>query len=792
MKIIIRKDDFMLKKIICAVTSLSMTASAFAVNVSAQEDAVTRGEVCSMLMSAADDYNPQVKKTDILKGYEDGELHEERNVTRAEAVVMLSRAFGDFPKLEGYNAYYAIPKEEFTDIPYWANDEMNKVFDAGLTAGKKQGIFAPYDNVTKEEMNLWIERVYALFGTNLKDNFYTSVNHDELKELKIGSGKYGAGKVYDMDDTVSKECRELIKKAASSNAAADTPEGKIKILYNNMMDKESRNKDGIAPVKGYLDELETLNGAQELADFACRLYKETGKGYLFGFGLEVDAENSDSYVLSFSTPGASFAKEAYTGEADYLKEAYTEYAKTVFSLGGDSDESAAKKARLVWDFQTQISKESLDPEEYYDVDKTYNIFSLKELDELYKSVDMQKVFDSFGYKNKDRICVTDTGALKKNAELLSDDNVEMIKANIRLFLLAGYVSFGDDFRKAADKFNEKAYGVSGTESDDVRAAESVKNILSLYMEKMYKDAYYSQETADKITKVIEESIAVYKDRIKNLDWMSGETKEKALKKLDTMGYKVGASDVWEDYLADINLKTYDDGGSVFDNITEINKGENEMLRRQEGTKVNKDEWVCNCFTVNAFYNPAANDITIPLGYLKEPIYSDDYSYEEVLGAIGSVICHELSHAFDNSGSKYDENGNAVDWWTKEDKEAFDKLCQGVIEFFDGLEGAPGIAQSGAQTLTENIADLGAISCMSSIAAKIPDFDYKKMYEKYAEIWVSVYKRETLLFFAMTDVHSLPAIRVNRVLQSDDKFYDVYDIHEGDGMWTAPEDRVSIW
>lgn len=174
------------------------------------------------------------------------------------------------------------------------------------------------------------------------------------------------------------------------------------------------------------------------------------------------------------------------------------------------------------------------------------------------------------------------------------------------------------------------------------------------------------------------------------------------------------------------------------------------------------------------------------------VYNPDASYETNLGGIGFVIAHELSHAFDSSGSQYDENGNAVNWWTDEDASAFEELCQKAVKFYDGQESAPGITINGELTLTENVADMGSLSVIMELASKTEDFNYKELYESIANVWMSVWYRSALEQQATTDVHSQDGVRVNRVLQTSDKFYEVYGITEKDGMWVAPEDRVSIW
>lgn len=213
----------MKKKIIAAALAVSMMPWNMAL---AQDNYATRGEVCDMLLKAADDYNAGVKKSDIIKCYEDGELHEDWSVTRAQALVMLRRAFGDLPKPTGHSARTAIPAEEFTDIPDWARDELKNIFDAGIVAGTAEGIFSPDDNVTKEQMDLFIKRVYALCGTNLKDDFYATVNKDFLDTAEIKPGYTIAGTFYDRGFEANEEVMSIISDIASKKHEKGTPEQK--------------------------------------------------------------------------------------------------------------------------------------------------------------------------------------------------------------------------------------------------------------------------------------------------------------------------------------------------------------------------------------------------------------------------------------------------------------------------------------------------------------------------------------------------------------------------------------
>ena len=299
----------MMKKGIAALIAavMAMTVLPFA-GVSAEGSFATRGEVVEMLMAAADDYNPQVKKTDIIKGYDDGNLHEEQSVTRAEALIMLNRAFGGFPELAGNNLRLAIPKEDFTDIPQWAEEELAPVFDAGIVAGTGEGKFSPNEKVTTEQMELFVDRVFTIYGTNPKDSFYASVNKDALETLTIPAGAKMAGTLYSIHDSANRQVNDLIKEAASGSPAAGSAQEKIKILYDSLMDMDSRNSDGIAPIRDDLKAIEAVKSVSELDEVMVLEGTSSALSMLTGFALTIDAQDSSKYLTIFKPAAATQTK----------------------------------------------------------------------------------------------------------------------------------------------------------------------------------------------------------------------------------------------------------------------------------------------------------------------------------------------------------------------------------------------------------------------------------------------------------------------------------------------------
>lgn len=783
------------KKQLSILLAVAVLVSLFTAGAWAQEDYATRGEVVQMLLTAVDDYNPQVQKTDIIKGYGDGQLHEENSVTRAEALVMLKRAFGSFPELKGNNQRLAIPQENFTDIPAWAADELAPVFKAGIVAGTAPGAFSPNENVTMAQMKLFIGRAFAVYGTNPKDSFYASVNKGALDTLEIPEGEAMSGTINTIMKQTNDQVSAIIKESVNSTPTAGSAQEKIKILYDNFMDMEARNAAGYSSIQADLEVIRNIKSLSELDDTMLLGGSGSALSILVDFSLTIDAMDSNRYITVLAPASASLTRQVYTGQDEMQKQAYLKYITTVLTLCGESQAEAERNAQVYFDFEKLLSDASLTTAEQYDLGKTYNIYSFEDLKAIFGTVDLEALFTQSQLKDKSKILVGDKGNMTQLASMLRDDNLESLKSYMRTKLIlscAGF--FGDDFRNASIAFSQEAYGLTGSKPLAEEAAMTVSATLSDYVGEAYAEKYCTDAIVADVTNMTHDIIAVYKERISKLDWMSAATKQKALLKLDTMQLQVGAPDYSKvvSPLDSAQLKSAKNGGSYFQNMMEIGKAMQKELIQLSGQPVDKTEWITTPQTVNAFYMPSFNGIYLPIAFMQAPIYDKNASYEENLGSLGTVIGHELTHAFDSSGSQYDEHGNAVNWWTEEDFAAFQCLCGDVASYFDGVESAPGIAMDGALTLGENIADLGAVSCMIEIGSRRSGFDFKKMFESFAGLWASTTTRDFAQYLAHADVHSANAVRVDRVLQSNEKFYEVYDIGQEDGMFLPSEQRVKIW
>ncbi len=757
-------------------------------------DELTRGEAAEILVAAAQDYNPGVAQSDIVKGYGDGSLGLDDPITRAQAMVMLRRAFGVLPEPVGDNARGAIPAETFTDVPDWAAAELGDVLAAGIVAGTGNGLFSPDEPMTAQSFGTLLRRVYALEGTNLKDDYYAAVNRDWLANSDIPAGLSVNGPIYSVNLDVQEQLATLIADIVAKPQKAGTPEAKIKALYECVTDAEGRNKAGVAPIKTYIDAIEGAKTLDELMASEIRLRQELGLFTLVGFGLSVDAKDSTRYRVGFGALSKSMDKEFYNSASAEQMDAYRRYFETLYTLSGVSAERAKQLTTLVYEAEKTLSAASLDPQDYSNVDKTYNLYTLDELDAIFSHIDLRALYAATGLKETDKIRVSDEGLMKASAAIMDDAHLDTLKA-FALFDLISAVGGTLDkaFSEASYDFTEEYYGINARQSDEQIAANQVTSLLSTYLARAYVENYFSAEAKADVEAMAREFIDIYKERVRKLDWMSEATKAKAIRKLDTMQVKVGYPDEWDDSLDGVAILPPAEGGSFFSNVIALQKAMLAKMISMQETGVDKTEWVMSPYTVNACYNQNSNDITFPAAILQAPIYDVNAPREANLGGIGYIIAHEITHAFDNNGAKYDENGNAADWWAAEDYAAFQKKCEAVVAWYDGQEICPGVACIGALTLSENVADLGSARCLIDAAKRHSDKpDYDTLFRTIANTWATTTTRQMRQYLISNDVHSPGKLRCNRVLQTLDEFYETYDIQPGDGMWTDPASRVSVW
>lgn len=781
-----------LKQCVTALLMLALVVT-LAAPAFAGEEPLTRGAAADILLIAADDYRGEVKRTDILKGYPGGDLAEEQSVTRVQALVMLVRAFGLLPKPTGDSARTAFPSRQFTDIPAWAEQELKTVLAAGIVEGESDAALSPDAPVTEGELERLIRRVYALLGTNPRDDFYAAVNKDWLDTADIPAGQINGSTFSELQARTDGQVTALIREIVAGDPAPGTPEAKIKAFYQCVMDTETRERLGASPLSPYLDAIESAKTLNELIDVNDRLTRELCVSPLLGFELVTDAKDSTRYTVSFTHLVPDMDRELYLSGTEEKRKIYLDFLERDLKLLGFDEKTARTRAQQCYDLDAAVAPHRLDPQAQQDVDQTYNVYSLARLQKVFPNVDLTGVYAAAGLDQTDRIIVSDVGAMNAVAPYFDDAHVEDLKAAMEVRLMArlgGYLQ--QAFLDSSNQLAEDYYGFTISQSPEDLAALRVQTMLDEYLSQSYVNRYGSAESKADVEAMIRDFLELYAKRIQALDWMSDATKAMALKKLETMRVKVGWPDRWDGYLDGVEIKSPAQGGTYFENAMAIRRAYQNAQNAKQNRPVDKDAWDGKPYTVNAWYDAKCNDITFPAAILQAPLYDVNASREENLGGIGFVIAHEITHAFDNNGAKFDENGNAADWWAPEDYAAFQKRCEGVVAWYDGWEAMPGIACNGAQTISENVADLGAVACITAAAAERPDPDYEALFRAVARLWRTTCTRTYLESQNALDLHAPEKLRANRTLQTVEPFYQTFGIKVGDGMWTDPAERVRIW
>lgn len=661
-----------------------------------------------------------------------------------------------------------------------SNKNVASVSATGIVTAKKVGTanitVSATDGTGKKETVIVTVRA-ADSSVRLQDDYYDAINATILNEHVLKEDEYQWSRFDDLQENITANLNGMIDSFVEKkdSYAKGSLEQKIVDFYMMYRDMDKRNKAGIEPLKPYIDKIDSAKTVPEFVDVLAELAKAR-QNSVFTFQVTIDAMDSNKFVLNDNGPQYMYRKDYLIGDENKkTQEAILACMKQMFVLAGESEDKALEISGQVFNLMQELSALGLSVEESRDPTKNYHEYTKAELIKLYSNCDIEKFLKDIGVTNFERCIVSEEEAVKKMNSYLTQDNLELLKNYAKSTLywnLSEYLT--DAHYKALQDLSLEMAGIKDSRDSDQIAREAVQSFFSWDFGKLYVEKYFSEESKKEIESMVDELLKTFRNRIQRIDWISDATKERALKKLDTMKVKIGYPDNW------------------IENIMNIKRADNATIQEVLDSPYDKRLWVTQPQTVNAFYNPLANDITFPAGILQKPFYDKNADYAQNLGAIGTVIGHEITHAFDTRGALYDENGNYSNWWTQEDMEQFMARAQKVVNYYNSIEVANGIFQNGDMTIGENIADMGAMACVLEIVGN----DKKAQLEVFksnAAIWASTqtdqYRNNTLL---ISDTHSLNKVRVNAVLPLFEQFYDVFGVTKYDAMYVAPEDRVSIW
>ena len=634
----------------------------------------------------------------------------------------------------------------------------------------------------------------AAAAPDLKDDFYESVNYDQLSSWVIPADKSSISHFTNMIDTNYERLNGLMQQAVSSNPVKETnkDEYNIKALYETAVDWETRNTSGFGILQQYLDSIDSAATMYDLLKINMELNRTYGITPIFSISVGPDLNNAKihSYYL-----GVNFAlsRENWTSENDLFRSSFTEFLKNLWILNGTQPQEAEQIVNNVTSMMLEIAKKALTISESSNPEN-YNPCPMSDIPaKLNNSIKLDDLLQYYEAGAGDTVFVTDTGALNKLAEYLTENNLPLLKNYIKsLIYIQSSNVVGLESYKAYLAYSAQISGLTEIQSVEKSINEQLQNELFFELGRMYAAKYVSEEIQTNIRNMITDIQNIYRQRLSNLSWMSDETKAAALNKLDKMKVIVGYDEtgVWPQDLYEFYYTAKNEGGIFINNILSAKKANTDYSFKSKNEPVRNDILVEGPQTVNAFYSPTNNSIMILAGILQSPIYSIDASPEENAGGIGTIIAHEITHAFDNNGAKFDADGNFANWWQESDFQKFNELTKKAVAYYNTYE-IKGYPINGTLTLSENIADLGAVSCITEYALN-KEYDLSKVYTAYGKMWATKKTDASEISAILNDVHSPAKIRVNAVLSAMDKFYEIFDIQIGNGMYKAPEERPSIW
>ncbi len=602
---------------------------------------------------------------------------------------------------------------------------------------------------------------------------------------------------------------DILKKASVNDKY---PEGsdqrKASDFYAVGIDSLLAEKAGASVLKPYLDKIEGIKSKNQIQNYLTDDML-TGSNAFFGMFILSDLQNSNKIVPYLSSGGLGLPERDYYLKTDAkskeIRDKYKVHIANLFALTGVAEKEAKLTSELVIKLETQLAKSMLSKEASRDPYNLYHPKSIAELYELTPSVDWKAYFESLSV-SADTIVVTEPAYMAEYEKIVSQYRIEDVKTYLKATLLRKSAPLmSNAFVRESFDFNRKYLaGVEQMRPRWKRVLDMTNEVLGEAIGQLYVEETFPPEAKQKALDMVENIKLAFADRIKQLEWMTDSTKEMALKKLSSFTVKIGYPEKWKDYVG-LEVNKDPETSSYFQNVMNANRYEQRKEFSKLGKPVDRTEWQMTPQTINAYYNPLFNEIVFPAGILQPPFY--DYRADEAVnyGGIGAVIGHEISHAFDDQGAKFDSFGNLKNWFKKEDYDNFQNKGKALVSQFDKFEPLPGVFVQGQFTLGENIGDLGGVTAAyaglqrflrenpSKNPGKVEGFTpEQRFFISWATIWRVKYRDETLRTQVLTDPHSPGMYRANGPLMNFSAFYEAFGIKQGDKMFRAEADRVKIW
>ena len=605
-----------------------------------------------------------------------------------------------------------------------------------------------------------------------------------------------------------KQVRELIEEIAKQQNEQGSVAQKIGTLYNIGMDSVKLNADGFEPLKAELQSIADIADAEQLQAKLADMHLAAIHPF-FGLFGEADFSNSSMNIAWVYQGGLGMGDRDYYLENDaHTKELRASYKTLITNMFTYADAPAIFKSQKTAEqladdiitLETRLAKASMDRVSMRNPHNIFNKKTVEELQAIAPAIDFKAYFTAMGVPELKELNVGQPEFMKEVSAIIKDTNLEAIKAYLAWNVINEAASYLND-QAAEENFAFYGKALSGREEMQPRwkrVVNTTNGSLGEAVGQMYVKKYFPAESKERMITLVKNLQDALSERINSLEWMSDETKAKAQEKLSTFRVKIGYPDEWRDYSG---LEIKDD--SYYANIVRSSRFEMAYNLSKIDKPLDPTEWGMTPQTVNAYYNPTTNEICFPAGILQPPFFDAAADDAVNYGAIGVVIGHEMTHGFDDQGRQYDKDGNLKDWWTADDANKFTTRAQVLVDFFNGIEVAPGVFANGEFTLGENIADYGGLQ-VSYLAMQKAIADGKvtedidgftaaqRFFIAYATVWAGNIRDKEVLRRTKEDPHSLGRLRVNATLKHIGPFYEAFDVKEGDGMYIAPDKRAVIW
>lgn len=636
---------------------------------------------------------------------------------------------------------------------------------------------------------------------NLKDDFYQWATGGWQKNnpLKPEFSRYGSFDVLRENNEV--RINDLFKAMTESKATFGSVEQKISDLYKMGLDEERLNKEGAEPIRAAVEAILATADREALIASIPALHTD-GIGVFFAAYPAADLADSNMTILYLEQGGLGMGnRDYYVDEANSDKKAaYRTYLEKIFTLAGVEGD-VKKMADDVIAIEDRIAEKSWSNVECRDIQKGYNPYTVDAVRKEFSTVDWDAYFAAMKIEGLNKIVVSQPSSFANIMDVLATADVEALRSYVAAHYIDAAASYlSEEFALASFEFFGKT--MSGTEEIRPRwkRAMGVPNsILSDAVGEIYVAKYFPESEKARVETMVANIQKAFSKHIEALDWMSADTKAKAQEKLSAFTVKIGYPNKWKDY----STLTIDPKKSYWENVVEANRWYTADAMSEVGKPVDREKWMMPPQMVNAYYMPTTNEICFPAAILQPPFYNPNADDAVNYGAIGVVIAHEMTHGFDDQGSQFDKYGNMNDWWTKEDRTAFEAKTNILVEQFNAIEILPGLFADGKFSLGENIADQGglrlAFTGLTDYAwaeGRPEDIDgftgEQRFYIGYATLWAQNITDQEKERLTKVDVHSLGRNRVNATLRNIESFYNAFGITEGDAMYMPVEERVIIW